>query len=73
MKVNEQGQITIPEALREQFGPEAGANVEVEVTKNGILLKPMSTHRAQVEKWFRDEHGDEMASLTTDQIMKLIQ
>lgn len=73
MRVNEQGQITIPAALRTQFGLEPGANIEAEVTKDGILLKPMPTHREQVAKWFRDEHGDEMANLTTDQIMGLIQ
>jgi hypothetical protein len=33
----------------------------------------MPTHRQQVNQWFKDQHGDEMATLTTDQIMNLIQ
>ena len=73
MKVNEQGQITIPEALRQKFGLEPGSEVEIEVSKDGILLKPLPTHREEVVRWFRDEHGDELANLTTDQIMSLIE
>lgn len=73
MKMNEEGQVTIPETLRELMGIKLGDELEVSVTKEGILIKPMQSHREQVAQWFRDEHGDEMATLTTDQIMRLIQ
>ena len=72
MKINAEGQITIPIQIREQFGLTPGANVEAEVSKDGILIKPMPTHREQVVRWLKDEHGSEMATLTTDQIMQLI-
>lgn len=72
MKMNEHGQITLPKALRERFGLHAGSNLELEVTRDGILIKPMPSHREQVSQWFKDEHGDEMATLTTAQIMQLI-
>lgn len=72
MKINQSGQVTIPKVIRDQFGLEADTELIVETSKDGILIKPMPSHREQVNQWFKDEHGDEMATLTTAQIMKLI-
>jgi len=72
MKMNHTGQITIPKVLRDQFGLKPDSTLIVETSKEGILIKPMPSHRGQVNQWFKDEHGSEMASLTTDQIMRLI-
>ncbi|BDS07571.1 hypothetical protein NT6N_26110 [Oceaniferula spumae] len=72
MKMNQSGQITIPKVLRDQFGFKPDSTLIVETTKEGILLKPMPSHREQVSQWFKDKHGGEMATLTTDQIMRLI-
>ena len=72
MKMNQSGQITIPKVLREQFGLELNSDIIVETSKDGILIKPMPSHLKQVSKWFKNEHGSEMASLTTDQVMRLI-
>ena len=73
MKMNEHGQITIPKTLRKLYGLEPGATLDAEVSRDGILIKPAGEHREQVVTWLKDEHGDEMATLTTDQIMQLIQ
>jgi len=72
MKMNQSGQITIPKVLREQFGLQPGSDLVVETSKEGILIKPMPSHLEQVSQWFKNEHGSEMASLTTDQIMRLV-
>jgi len=72
MKMNEAGQVTIPKALRDRFGLHPDSSLDVEVSKDGILIKPMASHREQVSQWLKDEHGGEMATLTTDQIMHLI-
>ena len=72
MKMNQDGQITIPKQLRDLLGLEAGAVLQAELSKDGILIRPELKHREQVAKWLKDEHGDEMATLTTDQIMRLI-
>ena len=72
VKMNQSGQITIPKVLREQFGLEPDSTLIVETSKEGILIKPMPSHLEQVSQWFKDEHGSEMASLTTDQVMRLI-
>ena len=72
MKMNNSGQMTIPKELRDRFGLNPDSELIVEVSKEGILIKPMPTHREQVNQWFKNEHGNEMATLTTAQIMKLI-
>ncbi|MCP5536865.1 MAG: AbrB/MazE/SpoVT family DNA-binding domain-containing protein [Akkermansiaceae bacterium] len=72
MKIDENGQITIPKVLREKFGFVPDSTLVVETTREGILIKPMPSHMEQVSQWFKDEHGSEMASLTTDQIMRLV-
>ncbi len=71
--MNEDGQVTIPKTLRDLMGIAPGDQLDVSVTKEGILIKPMLSHRQQVAQWLKDEHGDEMATLTTDQIMRLLQ
>ncbi len=72
MKINQSGQITISKELRERFGFQVDSTIEVEVSKEGILIKPMASHREQVCRWFKSEHQNEMATLTTNQIMHLI-
>ena len=73
MKMNQDGQITIPKPLRDLLGLEPGAVLEAELSKDGILIRPGLKHRDQIIQWLKSEHGDEMATLTTDQIMHLIQ
>lgn len=73
MKMNQDGQITIPKPLRDLLGLEPGALLEAELSRDGILIKPGQNHREQVSQWLKSEHGDEMTTLTTDQIMHLIQ
>ena len=43
------------------------------VSKEGILVQPNDSHRDEVMRWLEDEHGSAMASLTTEDIMRLIQ
>ncbi|MCR9247729.1 MAG: AbrB/MazE/SpoVT family DNA-binding domain-containing protein [bacterium] len=38
--INERGVVTIPAALRRAFGLEAGAELFIEQTAEGILLRP---------------------------------
>ena len=39
MRITEQGQITIPQELRDQFGLDCDADVEVVATKEGVLIR----------------------------------
>ncbi len=72
MQMNQSGQITIPKVLCEQFGLQPDSDLVIEASKDGILIKPMPSHLEQVSQWFKDEHGSEMASLTTNQVMRLV-
>ena len=72
MKIDDNGRLTIPRELQERFGLHPGTSVEIEVSRDGILLKPMDTHRLGVAEWLKNDHGDEMVTLTTDTIMRLV-
>lgn len=72
MKVNEQGEIVVPAALVNKFGLSSGDSIEVELSKNGILIKAREETATEVMNWLREEHGDEMVTLTTDQILNLL-
>jgi len=73
MKLNSHGQVIIPKKLRELLGLLPGTELGVTLTKEGVLIAPKDIdHRKQLLNWLQDKHGDEMATLTTDQIMKLL-
>lgn len=72
MKMNQKGQVTIPKAIRELFGLQPDTVIDVEVSRDGILLKPVSSSTDDVMAWLKNEHGDEMATLTNDQIFHLM-
>ena len=72
MKVNENGEIVVPAALVENFGFKPGDSVQVEASRKGLLVKPREETAESVMKWLREEHGDEMATLTTEQILHLL-
>ncbi len=39
MRVTEQGQVTIPEDLRDRFGLDCGVEVEITATDDGVLVR----------------------------------
>ena len=71
MNMNQEGQITIPKKLRELMGIEPRTPLDIGVSEEGILIKPLFSHREKIIRWLREEHADEIATLTTDQIMRL--
>ncbi len=42
VKVGTQGEIVLPERLRRKFSIEAGAVLEIDETKEGLLLRPFN-------------------------------
>ncbi len=72
MKIDENGSLTLPAELRDQFGLLPGTNVELVVNRDGISIKPAHSHQEQVLKWLRDKHGSEMATLSTSDVMRLM-
>lgn len=69
MKVSERGQVTIPQALREQFGFLPETEVEF-VTQDGalLLIKKPGSRRAAVERLY----GQKRFESSTDELMKLL-
>ena len=72
MKVNSDGELVLKASLLKNFGLEPGDEPEVEVNRNGILVKPRKENADSVMKWLREEHGDEMVTLTNEQIFHLL-
>ena len=72
MKIDKNGDLTLPGELLEQFGLQPGTDVELVASRDGILIKPADSHREQVIKWLREKHGSELATLTTSEVMRLM-
>jgi bifunctional DNA-binding transcriptional regulator/antitoxin component of YhaV-PrlF toxin-antitoxin module len=72
MKISEDGDLVIPAALLKNCGLNPGDAVELEVSRNGILVKAEHESAESIMKWLKQEHGDEMVTLTTDQILHLL-
>jgi AbrB family looped-hinge helix DNA binding protein len=52
MKISERGQITIPKALRDQFGLHMDVEVELIPTKDGVLMQKRSRSKHPVDRVF---------------------
>ena len=52
MKISERGQITIPKALRDQFGLQMDVEVELIPTKDGVLIQKRSRSKHPVDRVF---------------------
>ncbi len=52
MKISERGQITIPKALRDQFGLYMDVEVEFIPTKDGVLIQKRSRSKHPVDRVF---------------------
>lgn len=50
MRVSERGQITIPKALRDQFGMNHNVEVEMIATKRGLLIQKRTMAAHPVER-----------------------
>ena len=52
MKISERGQITIPKALRDQFGLHMDVEVELIPTKDCVLMQKRSRSKHPVDRVF---------------------
>ena len=50
MRISERGQITIPKALREQYGMNYNVEVEVLPTERGLLIQKRSSSSHPVDR-----------------------
>ncbi|MHB8524128.1 MAG: AbrB/MazE/SpoVT family DNA-binding domain-containing protein [Limisphaerales bacterium] len=72
MKLTSKGQVTIPRALREQFGLQPQTEVSFEPAPGGVLIKPAAAdRRRRLQAWLRRARGSTTTKLSTDDIMRL--
>jgi antitoxin PrlF len=72
MKLTSKGQVTIPRALREQFGLQPATEVMFEAASEGILIKASAAaRRRQLQAWLRRARGSSTTSFSTAEMMRL--
>jgi AbrB family looped-hinge helix DNA binding protein len=71
MKIGPNGEIKLPRKVRERFGFHPGEEIGVELSGEGILLKPMKSTREDLIRWFKDEHERELATLRINELMRV--
>lgn len=68
MKVNAHGQITIPAELRNKLGLLPHSEIQLEIVKDGILIRP-SISSKKLPEWIQYMAGKGDVNLSTDQIL----
>lgn len=73
MKVSEKGQITIPKAIRDGLGIDAGSEVTFEVASDGagFLVRKSTDGPTRGERLAHRLRGRGDVQMTTDEIMAL--
>ncbi len=77
MKITSKGQVTIPQAVREQAGLHPHSEVEFEVRKNGeVVIRPVAKKAAGVRSAFERARGSANAlqfkGMGTDEFMAFL-
>lgn len=70
MRIDSQGQITIPSEIQEQLGLEPGTEVQLEVSNSALLIRPVRPARSGMEL-IESLRGKASAQFSTDQTMDL--
>lgn len=72
MRVNSKGQVTIPAALREQFGLHEGD--EVDVIEDGTTLRIVRTESSTTrgQRLVHRMRGRAATTMSTDQLLELL-
>jgi AbrB family looped-hinge helix DNA binding protein len=63
--INERGTITLPKDLRKKYGLEAGRQVVVEESEEGLLLRPGVTFAVEI---YSDKRVEEFQKLNEDEL-----
>ena len=72
MKLTSKGQVTIPRALREQFGLYPDTEVTFEAAGDGVVIRPAgSARRRRLQAGLRRARGSATMKRTTNDIMRL--
>ena len=71
MRVNKNGQVTIPKELREELGIGAGSEVNFERSEDAILIRKVSSGPSRGHRMVERLRGRGDIAMTTDEILAL--
>jgi AbrB family looped-hinge helix DNA binding protein len=71
MRITSKGQVTIPEAIRKEFGFMPNSDVDFVVVDGHVELQSARTRRQLAEAWVEQYRGSADTGMTTDEIMRL--
>jgi AbrB family looped-hinge helix DNA binding protein len=71
MRITSKGQITIPIAIREQYGLLPDTDIEFEISEVGIIVKKSTKHNNRGARVLTHMRRKSTISMTTDEIMSL--
>jgi AbrB family looped-hinge helix DNA binding protein len=71
MKITSKGQLTIPQAIREELGLFPETEVEFEISGTAVLVRKMRTKRSRGNSIVARLRGSGDVKMSTDQIMAL--
>ncbi|GAB4224624.1 MAG: hypothetical protein Kow0049_00420 [Stanieria sp.] len=65
ISINERGSITLPKDLRKKYGLEAGGQVIIEESEEGLLLRPGVTFSVEI---YSDKRMEEFQQQNEDEL-----
>jgi AbrB family looped-hinge helix DNA binding protein len=71
MKLTSKGQVTIPQAIRQQLGLFADTEVEFEISGSAVLVRKARANRSRGDAIVARLRGSGDVRMSTDQIMAL--
>jgi AbrB family looped-hinge helix DNA binding protein len=71
MRITSKGQVTIPQAIREEFGFLPNSEVDFVVEDGHVRLERQATARTRMQEWIQKYRGSADAGMTTDEIMAM--
>lgn len=72
MRLTSKGQVTIPQALREQFHLHPHTEIHFEAVEDGVLIRPaQGVRRRRMEAWLGRARGRATTAKSTKEIMRL--
>lgn len=71
MKITSKGQVTIPQAVREELGLLPYTEVEFEMVEEGVLLRKASGGRPRGRALIEQMRGRGDVAMSTDEILHL--
>ena len=71
MRITSKGQVTIPQPLRLKFGLLPHTDVTFDESDGGVVVRPVLSKRALVEKRLRQARGAADGELGGDDVLRL--